>query len=121
MIFVERSSDKRKGETQMKHFRYDRNFAVVDTAQGKIRGFEDDGILTFRGVPYAQAKRFHAPEPVPPHAGVLDATSYGPVCPLLTQDDPKGELFVPHRFWPQSENCLNLNVWIQRQRTARRG
>lgn len=95
----------------MKHFRYGREFAVVDTAQGKIRGFEDDGVLTFRGVPYAQAKRFHAPEPVPPHAGVLDATSYGPVCPLLTQDDPKGELFVPHRFWPQNENCLNLNVW----------
>ena len=95
----------------MKHFRYDRNFAVAQTAQGKIRGFEDDGILTFRGVPYAQAKRFHAPEPVPAHEGVLDATSYGAVCPLLVQDDPKGEIFVPHRFWPQSENCLNLNVW----------
>ena len=100
-----------KGETKMKSFQYGRDFAVVDTNQGKVRGFEHDGILTFRGIPYAQAKRFHAPEPIPRQDGIFDATSYGAVCPLLQQDDPKGEIFVPHRFWPQSENCLNLNVW----------
>ena len=95
----------------MKSFRYDKDFAVVDTTAGKIRGFEHDGILTFRGVKYATAKRFHAPEPLPYQKGVADATSYGYVCPLLKQDEPKGELFVPHRFWPQDEDCLNLNVW----------
>ncbi|MBR3106975.1 MAG: carboxylesterase/lipase family protein [Clostridia bacterium] len=95
----------------MKSFRYDQDFAVVDTTAGKIRGFEHDGILTFRGVKYATAKRFHAPEPIPYQKGVTDATSYGYVCPLLKQDEPKGEIFVPHRFWPQDEDCLNLNVW----------
>ena len=95
----------------MKSFHYDRDFAVVDTTAGKIRGFEHDGILTFRGVRYATAKRFHAPEPIPYQEGVTDATSYGYVCPLLKQDEPKGEIFVPHRFWPQDEDCLNLNVW----------
>ena len=95
----------------MKNFRYDQDFPVVDTTAGKIRGFEHDGILTFRGVKYATAKRFHAPEPLPRQEGVTDATSYGYVCPLLKQDEPKGELYVPHRFWPMDEDCLNLNVW----------
>ena len=64
-----------KGETKMKSFQYGRDFAVVDTNQGKVRGFEHDGILTFRGIPYAQAKRFHAPEPIPRQDGIFDATS----------------------------------------------
>ena len=59
----------------MKSFHYDRDFAVVDTTAGKIRGFEHDGILTFRGVRYATAKRFHAPEPIPYQEGVTDAIS----------------------------------------------
>lgn len=95
----------------MKTFRFDRDFAVVQTAEGPVRGFEQDGILSFRGVPYAAARRFHAPEPAPRRQTVLDATSYGFVCPLMSQDPPRGELYVPHRFWPQDENCLNLNIW----------
>lgn len=85
--------------------------AVVDTAQGKIRGYEYDGISIFKGIPYAQAKRFHAPEPVKPWEGVLDATSYGYVCPLLEMSKPNGELLVPHRYWLMREDCQNLNIW----------
>ena len=32
---------------------------------------------------------------------------------MLQQDNPQGELLVPHRYWPQNENCLNLNIWTQ--------
>ena len=95
----------------MNSFRYEKDFAVAETTEGKIRGFLHQGILTFRGVPYATARRFHAPQRPEKREDVLDATSYGPVCPLLSQDDPKGEIYVPHRFWPQSENCQNLNIW----------
>lgn len=96
----------------MKHtFRRDSRTAVVKTDSGKIRGFEHDGLQIFKGIPYAAAKRFHAPEPVKPWDGILDACSYGYVCPLLTNDPPRGELYVPHRFWPMNENCLNLNIW----------
>ena len=92
-------------------FRRDGQTAVVQTEQGKVRGYEHDGLQIFKGIPYATAERFHAPQPVEPRDGIFDACSYGYVCPLLTNDPPRGELYVPHRFWPMDENCLNLNVW----------
>lgn len=92
-------------------FGYHSNTAIVSTGKGKIRGYEHKGIQIFKGIPYAKAKRFHAPEPVEPWEGVLDATSYGYVCPLLEMPKPNGELLVPHRYWLMSEDCQNLNVW----------
>ena len=85
--------------------------ALVSTSQGMIRGYEHNGLSIFKGIPYAEAVRFHAPREVPPWDGVLDASSYGYVCPLMTNDQPRGELYVPHRYWPMDENCQNLNIW----------
>ena len=95
----------------MIRFRYDPDTAVVSTAQGTVRGFVTRDIFCFKGIPYAKARRFRAPEPVPPWKGVLDATSFGYVCPLLGVDRPSGEIYVPHRFWPENEDCQNLNLW----------
>lgn len=85
--------------------------ALVATTKGTVRGYCYDGLLIFKGIPYAKAKRFHAPEPMEPWEGILDAGSYGMVCPLMTNERPKGELLVPHRYWPMDENCQNLNIW----------
>ena len=92
-------------------FRRNGRTALVQTAQGEVRGYEYDGLRIFKGIPYAKARRFHAPEPAEPWQGVFDASNYGYVCPLLTNEPPRGELYVPHRFWPMDENCLNLNIW----------
>ncbi len=92
-------------------FSRNRETALVSTGCGKIQGYEHDGLYIFKGIPYARASRFHAPEAVEPWEGVLDACSYGYVCPLMTNDQPRGELYVPHRFWPMDENCQNLNLW----------
>ena len=101
-------------------FKRNRDSALVKTAQGMIQGYEMDGLNIFKGIPYAAAARFHAPERVKPWEGVLDACSYGYVCPLMTNDQPRGELYVPHRFWPMDENCQNLNVWTPGLDDARR-
>lgn len=93
-----------------KIFQYD-NVPAVQTKAGKLKGYQFDGTYIFKGIPYAQAKRFGQPTEVTPWEGVKDATSYGFVCPLLSQDTPSAELMVPHRYWPQSENCQNLNIW----------
>ena len=96
----------------MKHtFRRDQETARVRTAQGTVQGYLHDGLAVFKGIPYAAAERFHAPRPVRPWEGVLDACSYGFVCPLMSNDRPQGELYVPHRYWPMSEDCQNLNIW----------
>ena len=48
--------------------------AVVEIATGRIRGYSDDGIHTFKGIPYASpptgALRFMPPEPPTPWANV---------------------------------------------------
>ena len=94
----------------LKQFAYD-NVPPVRTEAGLLHGFMLDNMYIFRGVPYAEAKRFQMPTPVTPWQGVRDACSYGYVCPLLAQDRPSMELMVPHRYWPMDENCQNLNIW----------
>ena len=94
-----------------KKFIYDEQTAVVETGKGKVRGYFYDDMYIFKGIPYAKARRFHAPEPVEPWEGVFQAVSYGCVCPLLDLPKPGGELMVPHRFWVMDEDCLNLNIW----------
>ena len=94
-----------------KTFAYDYHVAVADTTKGKIRGYYYNDMNIFKGVPYAKAKRFHAPEPMDAWEGVLDTTSFGYVCPLLELPKPNGEVAVPHRYWVMNEDCQNLNIW----------
>ena len=35
---------------------------IVNTVSGKIMGYNDAGIYTFKGIPYAKAARFMPPE-----------------------------------------------------------
>ena len=91
-------------------FRYD-EIPAVETKAGKVKGYEWDGVCIFKGIPYAKAERFQMPRETESWEGVKETSSYGFVCPLLTQDTPSGELLVPHRYWPQDENCQNLNLW----------
>lgn len=86
---------------------------IVQTKAGQLKGYFYDGVHIFRGVPYAQAKRFQMPEDVTPWEGIKSATSYGYVCPLMQQDNPTAELMVPHRYWPMDEHCQNLNIWTK--------
>ena len=105
----------------MKHtFERSPGAALVRTGSGAVRGYLHDGLAVFKGIPYARAARFHAPEAVPPWTGEFDACSYGYVCPLMTNDRPQGELYVPHRYWPMDEDCLNLNVWTPAADSGRR-
>ena len=92
-------------------FQWDSGTALVNTSGGPVRGYRQNGLSIFKGIPYAKARRFHAPEPAEKREDVFDAASYGFVCPLLTNERPSGELYVPHRYWPMDEDCLNLNVW----------
>lgn len=96
-----------------KNFVCSQKTPIVMTKSGALRGMCVDGTYMFFGVKYAQAERFHMPQPVQPWKGVKEALSYGYVCPLLNQEVPGGEVLVPHRYWLMDEDCLNLNIWTQ--------
>ncbi len=89
------------------------DFPIAETKAGKLRGYQVGGIFYFLGVTYATARRFRMPEPVQPWEGVRDAHAAGPVCPLLDDESPFGDVMIPHRFWPKSEDCLSLNLWTR--------
>ena len=90
-----------------------KGIATVETKSGVVQGFLSDKILTFKGIPYATAERFQAPQPVKPWQGVKQALNWGYICPQPPDVDIHGiQMFIgDNRFWPQDEDCLNLNVW----------
>lgn len=94
-----------------KEFLMSKEAPIVETVQGRLRGFRYDGVDHFYGIRYARAERFQMPEPVPHWDGIKDAVSYGMICPVLNEPQPAGEVMMPHRFWPTSEHCQYLNVW----------
>ena len=89
------------------------DYPIACTADGKLKGFELDGICTFHGIRYAVAKRFQPAGPVKPWQGVQEAVNYGPVCPTDDNSVPAGDILTPHRYWPQDENCQYLNIWTK--------
>jgi len=87
--------------------------AVVDTEAGKVQGFIHLGIYTYRGIPYAKAARFMPPEKPDHWEGVRTTLTYGYICPevQMEQINDVAEFLLPHRLWPASDNCQNLNIW----------
>jgi len=90
------------------------NVAVTDTESGKVRGYIEDDIYTYKGIPYAQAERFMPPVKAEPWEGVRSSTTYGPVAPLVTpttlvQDEP--EFVFDHDWGYTNEDCLRINIW----------
>jgi para-nitrobenzyl esterase len=55
----------------------------IDHGGAALLVTEGDGVTVARGIRYATAERFAAPQPVPADAQVIDATERGPACPQL--------------------------------------
>lgn len=91
-------------------FDYHRDRNIVETRQGKVRGFYYEGVYRFSGIPYARAERFREAKEAPVREEVLEATSYGCVSPLLHPQDMGGQLLTPHVMWTQGEACQFLNI-----------
>lgn len=87
--------------------------AEVHTKSGMLRGVISDGTYIFRGVRYAQARRFHLPTSPAPWKGIKEAITYGNACPEIFTCVPHDQYIVPHYFTVQSEDCQFLNIWTQ--------
>ncbi|MAJ37870.1 MAG: carboxylesterase [Flavobacteriaceae bacterium] len=90
------------------------NIAIAETTSGKVRGLIRNGIFTYKGIPYATAKRFEAPTRVESWEGIRSSLNYGPVAPLEDPDTPLNDemkFFFDHDLGSQGEDCLALNIW----------
>lgn len=81
---------------------------IVTTTAGQVQGTDQDGILRYLGVPYAQAaERFVPAGEAEPWEGVRMADSYGPMSP---QGSISGVGAADSQDGTDN-NCQNLNIW----------
>ncbi|MDF0707520.1 carboxylesterase/lipase family protein [Flagellimonas okinawensis] len=89
---------------------------IVDTQNGKVEGYAQNGIRIFKGIPFAAPPlgelRWKAPQPVMDWKGIKECKDFGP-SPI--QNTPEPFLCWTEEFIakpePLSEDCLYLNVW----------
>jgi len=83
---------------------------VLAIDSGKVEGRINDGVASWKGIPFATPPvgnlRWRAPAPAKPWAGVRQATAYAADCMQL----PFPSDAAPLGTTP-SEDCLYLNVW----------
>ena len=91
--------------------------AIANTQYGKVRGFLDGGVFTFKGVPYGQTtageNRWLPAKAPAPWNDEYPALMYGGNCPQRLHDWTGIEqCFI--QDWDdgyQSEDMLKLNIW----------
>ena len=96
---------------------------MVETRYGAVRGFAENGVQIFKGIPYggstAGSGRFMPPRPPAPWAGVRETVTLGPSAPAAfgtaadTMNNPDIMAMIDGaaEYVPSSEDCLALNVW----------
>ena len=91
--------------------------AIAKTQYGKVRGFLDGGVFTFKGIPYGQTtageNRWLPAKPPAPWADEYPALTYGANCPqTLHTWTGVEQTFI--QDWDDgwlSEDMLKLNIW----------
>jgi para-nitrobenzyl esterase len=85
---------------------------VARTTSGDVRGYvATNGINAFKGIPYGDdtaKRRFRAPVPPVPWAGVREAVQFASMAP---QPAGRRGATAPAGSPAVSEDCLHLNVW----------
>lgn len=92
------------------------NLAIVSTSNGKVRGYIDDGIFAFKGIPYAQAERFMPPQPHEKWEGTKLCQTFGPQAMQPTAQTWEGQSefnsgFLFNREPMDEKESFVLNVW----------
>lgn len=95
------------------------------TTSGKVRGFVQDGVSVFKGIPYGgdtAKRRFMPAEKPSAWTGVRDALAFGPQAPQPIHARSGRSAFSPldEASPVNSENCLHLNVWTAGLRDGRK-
>jgi len=82
----------------------------VAVESGTISGTVEDGVISWKGIPFAAAPvgdlRWRAPQPAKPWTGVRDTSAYGNDCMQIPFGGDAAPLGTP-----PAEDCLYANVW----------
>ncbi len=89
---------------------------LAATNSGSVRGFVDEDVIVFKGIPYGDdtaRHRFQPPTRPTPWVGIRDAVAFGPQAPQPIHVRKEPNAFSPlDEISPvNSEDCLHLNVW----------
>jgi para-nitrobenzyl esterase len=93
---------------------------IAATTAGKVRGVWGAERFVFKGIPYGgdtAMRRFEPPLPPASWPGIRDCTDFGPIAP---QPAGTAQNAFLHADLPQSEDCLNLNLWTPALRDGRK-
>jgi para-nitrobenzyl esterase len=92
--------------------------AVAGTQYGKVRGYIEEGVLTFKGVPYGAntggENRWLPAKPPAPWEGEYPALTYGSNCPQNLHNWSSEQTFLQQ--WTDgwiSEDMLKVNIWTR--------
>ncbi|RPH62545.1 MAG: carboxylesterase/lipase family protein, partial [Acidobacteria bacterium] len=93
-------------------------FVTAETAFGRVRGVDLDGIKIFKGIPYGAStagnRRFMPPASPTKWTGVRDALEWGPSAPQREPGVSRATsalAVAAAGLPPETEDCLRLNVW----------
>jgi para-nitrobenzyl esterase len=86
---------------------------VVRVDSGQLQGVVDDGVVSYKGIPFATPPvgdlRWRPPQPAARWTGVRQAKEFGADCMQGRFGPPPAPGAPPERA--PSEDCLFLNVW----------
>ena len=92
---------------------------TVNTESGLVTGATADGVISYKGIPYAAPPvgelRWRAPQPPAKWSAPLAATAYGHDCMQLPFPSDAAPLGTP-----PAEDCLVLNVWAPEKHSAKK-
>jgi para-nitrobenzyl esterase len=81
---------------------------IIQIDTGAVRGVREDGVLAFKGIPYAAspsgALRWQPPQAPAAWSGIRDATQFGSSCPQLARYGLTEAGY--------NEDCLSINVTV---------
>ena len=103
---------------------------IISTPCGEIQGVVSDGIVDFKGIRYAECKRWAYPEIVTKWDGIYDASHYGNCSyqprAFYNEEDNPGKIFYYNEFrkgesYTYDEDCLFLNIRVPEWATPESG
>jgi para-nitrobenzyl esterase len=78
---------------------------ITQTTYGSISGNIEDGVFSFKGIPYAKAERFMPPQAPDAWDGARDSKKFGPIAMQVNSWSPEEVM--------NEEKLFTLNVWTQ--------